>query len=55
MYWLAYISLLNWVGGVAVQGVEGMLYVGFITHEEGVAISIANIEVVAHLIPLEPE
>ena len=48
-------TLLNCIGGAALQGAEGMLQVGFTTREAGVVIPIAKLEGVAHLIPLEPE
>ena len=48
-------TLLNCVGGAALQGAEGMLHVGFTNHEAGIIIVIAIIEGVVHLIPLEPE
>jgi len=55
VYRLAYVTLLNCVGGTALQGAEGMLRVGFTTRGAGVVIPIAKIEGIAHLIPLEPE
>ena len=48
-------TLLNCVGGAALQGAEEMLQLGFTTHEAGIVIPIAKIEGVAHLILLEPE
>ena len=48
-------TLLNWVGGTALQGAEGMLCVQFTTRGAGVIIPFAKIEVIAHLISLEPE
>ena len=55
VYRLAYVTLLNCVGGAALQGAEEMLHVGFTTRGAGVIIPIAKIEGIAHLIPLEPE
>ena len=55
VYRLAYVTLLNCVGGTALKGAEGMLYVRFITSAGGVVIPIAKIEEIAHLILLEPE
>ena len=55
VYRLAYVTLLNCVGGTVLQGAEGMLRVGFTTCGVGVIVSIAKIEGIAHLIPLEPE
>ena len=48
-------TLLNCVGGAALQGAEGMLRVEFTNREAGIIIPIAKIEGIAHLIPLEPE
>jgi len=42
------------IGGTVVQGVEGMLRVGWPPKEEGKVVKIAQIEGMAHLIPLEP-
>ena len=47
-------TLLQCIGGTALQGVEGMLYVAFPTTAEGMVVTIAKIEGIAHLIPLEP-
>ena len=54
VYRLAYVTLLNWVGGTSLQGLEGMLRFGLATHEAGTVITIAKIEEIAHLIPLKP-
>ena len=54
VYRLAHVSLLHCIGGTAVHGVEGMLRVGWPTKEENEVIRIAQIEGMAHLIPLEP-
>ena len=48
-------TLLNCIGGTALQVVEGMLCIGFITCQAGVVILIAKMVGVAHLIPLEPQ
>ena len=55
VYRLAYVTVLNCVGGTALQGTEGMLCVGFTTRGAGVIIPIAKIKGIAHLIPLERE
>ena len=55
VYRLEYMTLLQCVGGAALQGAEGMLRVGFPNREGSIVIPIANIEGVAHFIPLEPE
>ena len=47
-------TLLQCIGETALQGVEGMLRVAFPTTVEGMVVSIAKIEGMAHLIPLEP-
>ena len=54
VYRLAHVTLLHCIGGTAVQGAEGMLRVGIPTPVQGVIVRIANIEGLAHLIPLEP-
>ena len=54
VYRLAHVTLLQCIGGTSLQGVEGMLRVAFPATAEGMVISIAKIEGMAHLIPLEP-
>ena len=45
---------VQYIGGTAGQGVEGMLRVRFQRKDEGEVVMIAQIEGMAHLIPLEP-
>ena len=40
-------TLLNYIGGTALQGAEGMLRIGFTTRGVGVVIPIAKIEGIA--------
>jgi hypothetical protein len=54
IYRLAHVTMLRCIGGTALQGVEGMLRVGFPPMAEGMVVPIAKIEGMAHLIPLEP-
>jgi len=53
VYRLAHVTLLQCIGGMVLQGVEGMLRVGFPATTEGMVVSIAKIEGMAHLILLE--
>ena len=54
VYRLAYVTPVQCIGGTAVQGAEGMLRVRFQRKDEGEVVMIAQIEGMAHLIPLEP-
>ena len=54
VYRLAHVTLLHCIGGTAVQGAEGILSVRIPTPAQVVIVRIANIEGLAHLIPLEP-
>ena len=47
-------TMLQCVGGTSLQGAEGMLRVGWPTRNNSVVVKIAQIEGMAHLIPLEP-
>ena len=53
-YRLAHVTMLQCVGGTSLQGAEGMLCVGWPTRNDSVVVKIAQIEEMAHLIPLEP-
>ena len=50
VYRLAYVTLFNCIGGTVLQGMEGMLYIGFTIRGAGLVIPIAKIEEIAHLI-----
>jgi len=54
VYRLVHVTLLSCMGGTALQSLEGMLRVAFPTTAEGIVVSIAKIEGMAYLIPLEP-
>ena len=53
-YRLAYVTMLQCIGKAAVQGVEGMVRVGWPTVEQSLVVRIAQVEGIAHLILLEP-
>jgi len=53
IYRLAYVTILQAIGGGKVQGPEGMLCVGWPTPDMGTVVRIGQIEGMAHLIPLE--
>ena len=52
---LAHVTMLESIGGSRLQGAEGMLRVGLATRNDSVVVTIAQIEGMAHLIPLEPD
>jgi hypothetical protein len=53
-YRLAHVTMLQCIGKAAAQGVEGMVRVGWPTAEQSLVVRIAEVEGMAHLIPLEP-
>ena len=55
VYRLAHVSPLKCIGSTAMHGVEGMVHVGWPNNNEDRVVRIAQIEGMAHLIPLEPE
>ena len=55
VYRLTYVTPLQFLGSVTVQGVEEMLRVGWPTDVESIVVRMAAIEGIVHLIPLEPE
>jgi len=46
--------MLQAIGGGKVQGLEGILRVGWPTLDIGTVVRIGQLEGIAHLIPLEP-
>ena len=47
-------TMLQCIGKVATQGVEGMVRIGWPTVEQSLVVRMAQVEGMAHLIPLEP-
>jgi len=53
-YRLAHMMMLQRIGKAAAQGVEGIVRSGWSTAEQSLVVRIAQVEGMAHLIPLEP-
>jgi len=51
---LAHMTMLQCIGKAAAQGVEEMVRVGWPMVEQSLGVSIAQVEGIAHLIPLDP-
>ena len=55
IYRLAHVRMLQCIGGSTLQGTEGMLRVGWGTTNDSAVVKIAQIDGMAHLIPLQPD